>query len=278
MVSKEFYRLLRYQILERHLYGVTAKYRILPNFIIIGAKRCGTTSLYHHLGEHPCIIRAKRDNVGFFNNNFELGLNYYKSFFPSIWSKNRIISKEKYFMTFDVTTGYLLNPIVATNISETIPDVKLILIVRNPVDRAYSEYNLITNQKSFEELISDEINKTDRGNNNTLGNVIDFTKNESFLLRKGMYAKQLFPWFKIFPKDQFLILSAEDYAVTPQKVYNDIFKFLGLPQYQITNMQKVNKGSYAQMNTPTRELLVNYFRRYNDDFFKLIGKSFDWNK
>ena len=78
-----FYSFAYHQLLKRHFFAITGPNRVLPDFLIIGAKRCGTTSLFSHLPEHPSIAKSHHDNMGFFNDNFHLGVNWYKSFFPT---------------------------------------------------------------------------------------------------------------------------------------------------------------------------------------------------
>ena len=72
------YQKIRYNFLQRHVYGITASFRVLPDFMVIGFGKAGTTTLYHYLGEHPCIIKSSHDHLGFFDDNFHLGLNFYK--------------------------------------------------------------------------------------------------------------------------------------------------------------------------------------------------------
>ena len=98
---------------KRHIFGVTSSSRVLPDFIIIGAKRCGTTSLFSYLPEHPSIARSHHDNMGFFNDNFHLGINWYKSFFPTISQKRKIEKQYGKFLAFDVTTRYMETKITA---------------------------------------------------------------------------------------------------------------------------------------------------------------------
>jgi len=281
MKIKKIYRFFRYILIHRHVYGITSPFRVLPDFIIIGAKRCGTTSLYEHLGEHPSIVRAKRDNVGFFNNNFDLGMYYYRTFFPTIWQKNKKLTKENKFMTFDVTTSYFPSPRSAVNIHASMPKIKLILIVRNPADRAYSEYNLIKeeNQTSFEKSVLDEIHRIQDEDSLILQGKINYPSIDSNpLLRKSMYAQQLSSWLKLFSKDQILVISTEDFAVKTQETYDEIFNFLGLQHHDIQNNTKINKGSYVPMKPETRKLLIDYFEPHNKQFFEQTGKTFDWNK
>lgn len=273
-IKHSIYNILRYQLLDRHYYGLTAKLRPLPDLIVIGAKRCGTTSLYQHLVEHPCISRSTKDNVGFFNNNFELGLNYYRSFFP-MKPKN----KYKKHIVFEVTTSYMQESRTAERIFKTLPDVKLLLMVRNPVDRAYSEYNLEKNRQSFDDLAFEEMTRIREEDKNLVEgkNVELFAHGKYHLLRKSMYYQQLVPWLQLFPRDQILILSAEDYDKKTQDTYNEIFDFVGVERYEVKRSERVNKGKYSKMNDETRRVLLDYFKPYNEKFFQLIGKRFDWN-
>ena len=83
---KRFYQLF----VKRHFFGITSPLRVLPNFFVIGAGRTGTTSLYHYLDQHPSLSKSAYDELGFFDVNFHLGLHWYRSLFPSIFTKFRI--------------------------------------------------------------------------------------------------------------------------------------------------------------------------------------------
>ena len=141
-----FYSFAYHQLLKRHYYAITGPKRVLPNFLIIGAKRCGTTSLFSHLPEHPCISKSPYDNMGFFNENFHLGVNWYKSFFPTRSYKRKIEKEYGKSLSFDTTTTYMENRKTAENIKKIKSDMKIIVMLRNPVDRAYSQYNSSTRQ------------------------------------------------------------------------------------------------------------------------------------
>jgi len=101
------YSIIYHQLLKRHVFALTGSIRVLPDFLVIGAKRCGTTSLFYHLPEHPCISKLLHDNMGFFNENFHLGVNWYKSFFPTTFTRNKIKSKFGNYL-FLIVISYLL--------------------------------------------------------------------------------------------------------------------------------------------------------------------------
>ena len=112
-----------------------------------------------------------------------------------------------------------------------------------------------------------------RINNPDFDNAVNFN-----YLRHGHYAEKLKNWFKVFPKEQILILTNDEFNADIDKTLKQTFEFLGLPDYTIKNKIKHNVGKYPKIQESTRKLLVDYFRPYNQELFKLIGKELDWNK
>ena len=269
-------RKIRYN-LKRHVYGITAPLRVLPDFIVIGFGKAGTTTLYHYLSEHPCIMKSSHDHLGFFDSNFKLGLNFYKSFFPSIFSKFFLLYTKKYFMTYDVTASYIRCPLCAQRIFKTLPKIKLIIICRNPVDVAYSYFYNDTSLRaklSFEEAIKKEIKIHENEKKKSKNYPIDLL--ETSFLAKGMYAEQIKIWCDLFPKNQLLFIKTEDLAQNPIKTFNEIFDFLNLRQYSIQNFEKQNVSKYTPMKEETRKFLNDFYKPYNENFFHLINQQFDW--
>jgi len=105
---------LYYQLYQRNIYALTGPIRSLPDFIIIGTVRSGSTSLYYNICQHPCVLSAAYNELGFFDSNFHLGLNWYRSLFPTRISKWFLKYKKKYAITGEDTPFYLWSPIVAT--------------------------------------------------------------------------------------------------------------------------------------------------------------------
>ena len=281
---RKLYQIIYYQLIQRHIFAITGFIRVIPDFLVIGAKRCGTTSLYQHLSEHPCISRSPRDNIGFFNENYHLGINWYKSLFPTVFYKKKMESKNKHCLFFDVTSTYMEEELTAKNVYEVNPNQKIIVILRNPVDRAYSHYHVNVKEKSekrsFEDAIFEEMNriKSERIIQNKNKNLRVFTPNNIHYLKKGFYALQLKSWFKIFPREQILVLSTEEFQEDQNLIYKKIFDFLNIPNMKIKNTEKMEKGNYIPMKDETRKLLLDYFRQYNYELFELINNEFDWKK
>ena len=281
---RKLYQIIYYQLIQRHIFAITGFIRVIPDFLVIGAKRCGTTSLYQHLSEHPCISRSPRDNIGFFNENYHLGINWYKSLFPTVFYKKKMESKNKHCLFFDVTSTYMEEELTAKNVYEVNPNQKIIVILRNPVDRAYSHYHVNVKEKSekrsFEDAIFEEMNriKSERIIQNKNKNLRVFTPNNIHYLKKGFYALQLKSWFKIFPREQILVLSTEEFQEDQNLIYKKIFDFLNIPNMKIKSTEKMEKGNYIPMKDETRKLLLDYFRQCNYELFELINSEFDWKK
>jgi hypothetical protein len=267
---------IRYN-LKRHVYGITAPLRVLPDFIVVGFGKAGTTTLYHYLSEHPCIMKSSHDHLGFFDSNFELGLNFYKSFFPTKFSKFFLKYTKKCFRTYDVTASYIREPLSAKRILKTLPKIKLIIICRNPVDVAYSYYFNDPSLKgglSFEEAIKNEIKMVE----NEIKNSKNYPRNllEKSFLARAIYYEQIEIWYELFPKNQLLVIEAEDLAKDHIKTFNKIFDFLDLPRYDIKNFEKQNVSKYPPIKEETRKFLIDYFKPYNEKLYKLINENYDW--
>jgi len=274
---KKFYQLF----VKRHFFGITSPLRVLPNFFVIGPGRTGTTSLYHYLDQHPSLSKSAHDELGFFDVNFHLGLHWYRSLFPSIFTKFRIKLKTHFFMTYDVTPHYVRRPWIAKRIKKLFPDSKLIIILRNPVDKTYSHYYLSTKSgetRTFEEVIEEEMNDISKWSIDSKDDYYFATQVENSKLARGFYVEQLPVWFELFSKNQILIISSEELASNTKNVVNDIFQFLNLPEFEIPNIEKVNVSKYPKMNPETRKILIDFFKPYNEQLYKFLNRKFDWNK
>jgi hypothetical protein len=279
---RQLYRIIYYQLIQRHIFAITGFIRVIPDFLVIGAKRCGTTSLYQHLPEHPCISKSPHDNMGFFNDNFHLGVNWYKSFFPTTFTRKKIKSKFGDFLAFDVTTKYMEEESTANNVYQTKPNMKIIIILRNPVDRAYSQYHLSVRQtaerRSFEDVVEENMNRLNKESHEHYEIKPKFSAKEDNYLKKGLYALQLRYWLKIFPRENILIVSTEEFESNQQIIYNKIFEFLNISKFEVKNTKKMQKGNYPPIKSETRNLLLDYFRPHNHELFELINMEFDWDK
>ncbi len=208
-----------------------------PDFIIIGESKCGTSSLFEYLGKHPQILLPHKKEINFFNRNFEQGINWYLAHFPSITDSAE-------FLTGEATTHYFSNTAVDRRMYQLFPDTKLIVMLRNPVDRTISDYyhhlNRGVEQRSLEEIIKSTKNYLAQ----TTEAELRYTDNELEYVLKSIYVYKICRWMTVFPKKNLLILESESFFANTASSMHNVFQFLGLPNYQEHKYSKYNIGNY----------------------------------
>jgi len=249
----------------------------LIDFIIIGAQRCGTTSLYNYLIAHPNISSALNKEIHFFDINYNKGIDWYWKQFPLVSEK---VNPDEKSVTGESTPYYLFHPLVAKRIFKHLPKIKLIVLLRNPVDRAYSHYNHAVRRGneslSFEKAIKIEPERLREQEQKVLEGKNSLTYRRLSYLGRGAYAEQLEKYLELFQKKQFLILKSEDFFASPQQYLNKVFSFLGLSNFELKKFEKFGFGNNPPMNEKTRNFLTEYFRSHNERLSKLIGPDFSW--
>ena len=246
------------------------------DYLIIGAQRCGTTSLYNYMITHPQIIPAKEKEIHYFDINFNKGLDWYLANFPTSHSVQK-----KNIMTGEASPYYIFHPLTAERIFKTIPNSKLLVLLRDPIERAFSHYYLIVKMGkeplSFEDAIKSEKERLDAETAKVLSGEFSFNHQHYSYLARGIYVDQLIPYFELFPKENILILKSEDFFKNSQQTLNQVFDFLGLPNFDVNEFQKYNFGNNPPMNEDTRKFLVDYFKPHNERLYKFLKKSFGWH-
>ena len=265
-----------HRFVKRGWSGITASSRVLPNFIIAGTVRSGTTSLYNYICNHPSVLPAAYDEIGFFDSNFQLGTMLYRSMFPTKKQMQLIQEKTNFCLTGEDTPFYFWNKDAIKRISKLIPNCKIIMIFRNPVDRAYSNYQLGKRENkenlSFEKTIEIEKEIINNGLEK-----LNFSEPRTYLI-KSLYSLQLKNWLTSFSKNQLYFLSTEQLSSKPNETMSGIFNFLELPQYTLLKFKKQKQAIYPEMNNSTRKDLLEFFKSHNKELFSLIGKDFLWTK
>jgi len=252
----------------------------VPNFIIIGAQRCGTTSLFESLMESPYILKPVRKEIHFFDINYKKGYKWYLNQFPHIRDEN--------YLTGEATPYYFYHPAVPLRVYDFCKimnkEIKFILLLRNPIDRAISHYkfNRIRGIEtlSFEDAIKAEPQRIGGEDSKLINNhhYYSFNHQKFSYLSRGIYVEQLKRWLNFFPLEKFLVISSEDFFKEPQTIINLICKFLNCEPYELRNIKKFNKSHInLSVSSQMRRELSKYFLPYNKQLFELIGKEFDWD-
>lgn len=268
---------------EKFFRVLTNSQRLLPDFIIIGSTKSGTWTLTDFLMQHPNIFMER--NLHFFEYNQSNKLSWYRKFFPTQSYKRKIERKTKQnFVIGENTSTYLFHPLVPKRLKKILPNAKLIINLRNPINRAFSNYNHQVKQKfetrSFDDAINSEFSRIEllEKNPNLKINNPDFDNAVIFnYIRHGIYVDRIKNWFELFPKDQIQILPTNLLTNEPRKFLKITFDFLGVSDYPIENLKRTNVGKYSKMNEDTRKLLTDFYEPHNERLFELIGKKLDWD-
>jgi Sulfotransferase domain len=267
--------------LNKHVRRYTG---VLPDFLIIGSQKCGTTSLYNYLTQHPCIYPAFTKEVGYFDRYYSGDLNWYRSHFPSSLHKYyRHNLRKRPFLTGEASTGYIVIPQALQRIAHIMPHIKLILLLRNPVDRAYSHYHHSRRRGretcSFEEALQQETARIGRHWQHMIAEGVYSLEVDDYAYRRiGIYVHQVQVLMRLFPREQVVIVTTEQLARSPEAVFTRVVRFLELPPWQLRNFERHNSGSYAQMAEATRARLVEYYQPYNQALYAYLGMKFDWDR
>jgi hypothetical protein len=262
---------------------LSARYRQLPDFIIAGAQKAGTTSLWSYLGEHPSIEPPMIKEVHFFDEYFHRGLAWYRMHFPL--STGRRASKgRKKSLSGESSPYYTFHPLVPQRIAAVLPQARIILLLRNPVDRAFSHYQHSCRRRhenlSFEDAIDAEPQRL-AGEHERL--VADPTYNSpahrrNSYVERGLYLVQIERWQKYFPLEQLLILESGQFFRQPADVYARALEFLELPPWRPAQFGNRYPGRYRDpMNAATRRKLVEFFAPHNERLYAHLGTRFDWD-
>jgi len=235
----------------------------LPDFLIIGAARCGTSSLHASLARHPRIkppdekafkrFASNYKEIHFFDKDhkFKYGVDFYRSFF---------IGPPQQFFYFESTPNYLYCPQVPARVKKIIPEAKFVVMLRNPVDRAWSHFcNWRIKSRLKESILYDP---------------------KSEILKKGIYHVQLSRWFEHFDRKQFFIIRSENFFGNERNVIKQTLEFLGLsPAVDTTAVYydpvKKTKGN-PPMSVKLRRDLKTFYRPHNNELETLLGRNFGW--
>jgi hypothetical protein len=269
-----------YTAARHHWRLATAQVRTLPDFIIIGAQKCGTSFLYRLLVQHPCVKPAFAKEVHYFDLNFREGDSWYRSYFPLQMRNGR-----KY-ITGEASPYYLFHPHVPRRASAVVPDAKLIVLLRNPADRAYSHYQhqvkrvtagareTLTFEEAIEaeeRILSGEVSKMLQNEDYK-----SFSHRSRSYLSRGIYIDQLLLWSSFFHRKQMLILKSEDLFKDTTNTLEGVLDFLEIPPWAPETYSIPNKREYTGMSPLIRQRLDEYYKPHNQRLYEYLGVDLGW--
>ncbi len=247
-----------------------------PNFLIIGTQKGGTTSLYGYLAAHPKVFSALVKEVHYFDFHFDCGLNWYLAHFPP-----KVLTRSRGALTGEASPEYLFTPQTPARVAELLPDARLIVMLRNPIDRAYSQYQMSVRRGRetlpFEQAVQLEAERL-ADERAQLGEEVAYAhggahRHHSYLLR-GHYAEQLERWFEHFPRESFYFIESESFFWQPAPAHAAALDFLKLPEHRLPSYPNFNHWGYAKIAPDLREQLERYFTPHNERLEGLVERRF----
>lgn len=266
----------------------TAWSRVTPDFLLIGAAKCGTTALYDYLVQHPSVAPAQTKEIYFLTNTFRRNrckrtALWYRAHFPSALRARRIRRDTGHFLTGEATPSYIFHRAAPRRAHALRPDAKLIALLRNPVDMAYSLYQMKLRggieTLSFEDAIDCEAERLagEAARQDADENYYSLARDHFAYLTRGHYVEQLERWLAQYPREQLLVLESGRFRRDPNGVVRETHRFLGLPERDVTKPPRANSGGpHAPLAPATRERLEAYFRPWNERLYELLGEDFGW--
>lgn len=257
---------------------LTAPNRALPDFLGIGAQRSGTTSLLHYLQQHPQVKTGLLKEIHYFDLHYHKGELWYKAHFPL---KGRLKANE---IVGEYSPYYLVHPHAAKRIHSLLPAAKLIVLLRNPKERAISNYHLEVGRKHetlpLMAALQAEEERTAQHWQRMLTDETYTSKNHLYYAYKqrGLYAEQLERYLEYFHRKQLLIIESKRLSADPQAVMEEVCDFLeisrdiGAISFSAKNVQAYKKEIPREVN----DYLNEYFSEPNRRLYELIGQNFGW--
>jgi hypothetical protein len=247
--------------------------RALPDAMILGAMKAGTSSLHNYLTQHPAVIAPLRKEVHYFDVHYAQGERWYRANFGKSDDRG---------LNLDSSPYYLFHPLAPQRAHALVPQAKLIVLLRDPVRRAYSHYwherDMKREKLSFEDAVAAEADRLGEAARQLASGTLERSAAHQHFsyVSRGRYAEQLERWLRFYPRDRLLVLRFEDLAADPMAVLNRTLGYLGLPPAQKVKLEARNSRKYPPMAAATAERLKAQYATANAELEALVGERMGW--
>lgn len=270
-----------------------------PRFLIVGAEKAGTTALFRYLSCHPGLTSSVTKETYFFSPEAFRGWTHNPAYpfferlkheafdpHPRPWARRwyhaqfPVPRPGRFGIRFEATPGYLYYPLTPRRIHAYDAGMKLIVLLRDPVERAYSAWNMfrsiadaehiqLKERRGFDEAVREEMELIDR---------IPLTVGKDYV-RRGLYHAQLRRYLQYFPGHQVHVVHSRHLRLRTKEALRGICEFLGVEPLTGDDWPPVTVGTYeSEMPPETRDLLTQFYAPHNTSLFNLLGRSFNWQK
>ena len=256
--------------------------RMLPSFLIVGEERCGTTSMFHVLRQHPAVFNGTlpRKEMHYFDHKYAHGLGWYQCHFP-LSARTRLAARGVSPVTFEATANYLFHPLAPERINRDLPGVRLLVLLRDPVERAYSAHAHQTGFGDETEPFEKALELEDSRLAGEVERIIadptyhSYAHDHYTYRARGHYAEHLARLEKIFGRDRIHVVDSDVFFADPAPAYNEVLSFLGLPSHTPTFTAR-NARPRSPMPETVRAGLEEHFRPHDEQLTAWLGHEPSW--
>jgi sulfotransferase family protein len=259
---------------------------MLPGVLIVGAQRSGTTSMYRTLSQHPAVLKAVlHKGVHYFDMNYDRGMGWYRAHFPLLVTARRAAARAgNAALTLESSPYYMFHPFAAERIARDLPDVRLLVLVRDPVERAYSahahELARGFETEPFERALELEDERL-RGEAERMiadpGYLSHSHQHHAYLAR-GRYCEQLDRLERLVGAESIHVVDSGDFFLKPEPEYDAVLDFLGLHGHGYPEFERHNARPRSPMPADVRAQLTSYFEPFDDQLTSWLGKVPSWRR
>jgi len=262
----------------------TGRPRVLPELLIIGTQRGGTTSLYEYLSRHPDVVPPLGKELQYFSTEYGRGDAWYRAHFPTERAVARRRAAGRDCLVFEASPYYLFHPLAAQRAAATVPSAKLVALLRDPVERAFSHYEHMRQRGleplSFEDAVAAEPERlagevermqADPGYRSRAHRIWSYVS-------RGRYASQLSEWLAHFPRQQLLVLRSEDLFADPAAAYARVQAFAGIRPITLPEFPAYTRRQPGPpMRDDTRSSLRDLYRSDIERLTAIVGMPMGWH-
>lgn len=262
----------------------TADLRPSPDFLLVGAQRCGTTSLFRALEQHQQVVRPTiNKGINYFDVNYHRGERWYRAHFPLGVTSRRRTRAVGPAVTFEASGYYMFHPLAPERIAHDLPDVKIVAMLRDPVERAYSAWKHESargfDPMSFEEAIVEEALRTAGEKERMVADPAyqGFAYRHHSYVARGHYAAQLRRFYDRFAASRIHVVYSESFFAEPAAEFALLADFLGIEPGVGLAFDQHNARPSGPMPGRTRQTLTQIYEAEADDLEQLVGRRPPWS-
>lgn len=263
---------------------LTGPARVRPDFLIVGAQRCGTTSMFKTLMQHPDVLRPfLRKGIHYFDKSYGRGERWYRGHFP-LAATRRLHGGGRLVLTGESSPYYMFHPLARQRLAADLPQVKVIVLLRDPVTRAYSAHSHEL-ARGFEDLPFEEALAAEperlRGERERLmaePGYDSFHWQHHAYVTRGQYVEQVTALERLLGRERMCVVDSGDFFTDPEPVFDDVRRFLGLPPCDDIAFEQHNARPRSPLPDDLRVKLEQHYEPYDEELERWWGRTPSWRR